>query len=373
MKNTIFFDEAGNTGPNLLDQNSSVFTMASVDMEENEASAILDDFKQLYPFQGAELKGKNYVGRTIKNREINFLLDKLENKYALTLCYKHYFLCIYMFEYLLEPIVSGFNSILYATEFNKFFVNQLYVDVVADKEAREFSEIFFKMMKSNSPTQFLDAVIDKGLSIQTVDSPCHQLAELANSDRAALIAELNSIEQNSNILRWAMDPTITSFFGHISYWGQKKSEINIVYDQSKQVSDFKESYNSMVNGQPTLIDLGLKQIPIGAKLGSEICEKDSKDSCGIQLADFVASITRWAFESFSHPDSINIRSKLAKHFIDNVIVPKAETYNPELPENKPLFAMLVHMVECVRSGQQVTNDVGQIYYLAKMAVENGEI
>lgn len=61
---TIYFDESGFTGYNLLDPNQPIFTIASADIDERNAEEILrDSFPE---YQGAEFKFSNVWGS--KNR-----------------------------------------------------------------------------------------------------------------------------------------------------------------------------------------------------------------------------------------------------------------------------------------------------------------
>jgi hypothetical protein len=71
---TIYCDESGNTGNELLDLNQEHFVYASVALEPREAELICTKLKSRNRLQGAELKGKNLLGHERGRRAIDELI-----------------------------------------------------------------------------------------------------------------------------------------------------------------------------------------------------------------------------------------------------------------------------------------------------------
>jgi hypothetical protein len=61
---TIYFDESGFTGNDLLNDDQPVFVYASVAIEPSQAEDIIAEMISRFRLQGDELKGSNLVGHT---------------------------------------------------------------------------------------------------------------------------------------------------------------------------------------------------------------------------------------------------------------------------------------------------------------------
>ena len=58
---TIYFDESGFTGNNLLNLNQPAFVYASVAIDPQNASHLHSELVSRFQLQGKEMKGKNLV------------------------------------------------------------------------------------------------------------------------------------------------------------------------------------------------------------------------------------------------------------------------------------------------------------------------
>jgi len=124
---TIYFDESGFTGNNLLNPNQPAFVYAGIAIDPDGASRLHTEVVSRFNIRSRELKGKNLV-RTGKGREaISWLLSECRGIACIAISNKNYALAGKFYEYIFEPILQPQNSLFYAVGFHKFIANLLYV------------------------------------------------------------------------------------------------------------------------------------------------------------------------------------------------------------------------------------------------------
>ena len=88
---TLFFDESGYTGNNMLDQNQPVFTLATLDIQNCEARELLENSFQDY--SGAEFKFIK-IGAQKRYREdilrFSEKIGKLKKRIFICVCEKNF-------------------------------------------------------------------------------------------------------------------------------------------------------------------------------------------------------------------------------------------------------------------------------------------
>lgn len=121
---TIYFDESGNTGPNLLDPQQKFFSVGSTDLNESEAHAILArhfpnhigtdiKFKKLFrdPSNHADLIR---FAETVGQQPLRFFCLLMDKKFAL--------LCR-LFDWLVEPVFRKQGRDWYKNDYAASFMN----------------------------------------------------------------------------------------------------------------------------------------------------------------------------------------------------------------------------------------------------------
>lgn len=88
---SVFFDESGYTGPDILNSQSPLFSLASVTISEQEAEKIVKSIIKSHRLQCTELKGKILCGKNPKVESILDFLAAIEGRYAISLCEKKCF------------------------------------------------------------------------------------------------------------------------------------------------------------------------------------------------------------------------------------------------------------------------------------------
>src|SRR5271157_4905329 len=103
---TIYCDESGFSGNNLLDREQEYFVFASLAMEPEEARCIVDQATRDFRLQGNELKGSRLLRTPQGQRAISLVIKKAASRAKMVIHLKKYALASKFFEYIFEPALS---------------------------------------------------------------------------------------------------------------------------------------------------------------------------------------------------------------------------------------------------------------------------
>jgi hypothetical protein len=148
----IACDEAGHTGPDLLDKDQRYFAYASVAITDAEASEIIQEARATYPVQMAELKASRLMGSRQGRRLMVALLKAIEGRYIVTVNDKLLALCGWFFEYIYEPVYQADPSLLYQKDLHRFVAMYAWLWMTDNEsQARQTIEQFQRYMRSRDP------------------------------------------------------------------------------------------------------------------------------------------------------------------------------------------------------------------------------
>ena len=123
----VYFDESGYTGSNFLDPEQPVFTVASIDIEESEARAIL---KASFPkYQGKEFKFTRIFRRPRHRLGLVAFAEQLSrvvNRILIYNCDKKFTALVKAVDVLVEPILHDHGWDFYAGGYNLRYVNMFH-------------------------------------------------------------------------------------------------------------------------------------------------------------------------------------------------------------------------------------------------------
>lgn len=124
---TIYFDESGQTGTNLLDQDQPFFAIGSTDFNELEADALLR--RHFGGRQGKELKANRLLGQVRGRREYLAFLKELGSQPE-RVCgariHKRFTVVAKMVDHLVEPFMRDQGYDFYAGDYAARFANTTY-------------------------------------------------------------------------------------------------------------------------------------------------------------------------------------------------------------------------------------------------------
>lgn len=291
---TIYCDEAGNSGERLLDAEQPHFVLVSNDFGTEEATSLLSHVQSP---QGAEPKFKTLRKSADGiNRLIRFLSDpRLDNSRLVIHCFdKRFMVVTKMVDLVIETLQHEMGIDLYKGGANLAMSNMMHfcLPVFCGKEATEkLLGTFVNLIRSRTD-EVVDAyyVAAKEAMEASVDSDFRNLLG-PFADRDLFHTWFNGIGPN------VLEPAIPALFSQIGAWGARKSDrFRVVHDKSKPILATQSQFEQMMamSGEPSLVvgyDRRKFHFPLRA---TSLEQGDSKEYPQIQVSDLcVGAVARF--------------------------------------------------------------------------------
>jgi hypothetical protein len=324
---TIFLDECGYTGQNLLDTEQPVFTLASLCLSESDCHDLKVNF--FSNVQSEELKYTSLSRRPRQQEMILKFLRELSTKPNLvkfTLAHKQFVLITKMVEMLVEPACYEDGIDLYDKGANISLSNLLFYALPTFGDKAFFDTLlkhFQDMMRSRTKEAY-----DTFFEFIFRNNYSEDLDELLNFFRISHVKIGRNLLESKDHLDISVSLTLTL----MSLWRQDVEEdIVLIHDASSAMAKEKQIWEMIVDPDLSPITVGYDrrtvQFPIGL---TKTCSEDSKKWAGLQLADILAgSFTRcirWMNEGR------DVKDKFGKELMD--VMGEAFTCFPIAPEMK---------------------------------------
>jgi hypothetical protein len=298
---TIFLDECGYTGQNLLDLDQPIFTLASLNLSETDCQELKNTF--FSNVQSTEIK-YSYLSResrpNYRQREmiLGFLRELSQNPDSVkfSLAYKQFVLVTKIVEMLIEPVCYENGIDLYDRGGNIGFANLLFYTLPVFGGVDFFNTLlknFQDMMRlrtKESYQTFFNQVFTKNAS--------KELDGILNFFRESHLQfgyELLETKDHLNI-------TVTCTLALMNFWRQEiDDDIILIHDNSSAMAKERAIWDAIVDPNLPSIKVGYDrrkmQFPIRVV---RTCPEDSKNWAGLQLADILAGAftrhARWLTE-----------------------------------------------------------------------------
>lgn len=308
---TIAFDEAGNTGQNLLDKSQPIFTLASVNFSEDE----LDELFGIFNTNSEELHFIKLRKRPKTQKQLiefcdHELIDFSKVKYSLSS--KRYAAAAQIIDQLFEPVMYDLGVDIYKFGMNIGLVNSLYtfLNVSWNRDlAEELLSNFVDMMKTKSELCI-------GTFYSTLEKLYHSVDEKQQPILIPILASKFQIASIlGNVFKYTIDLTYPAFSVLCNLWYRElKSEFNIIHDNSKQIKYWQElieftSNKDYMEEREVGYDSRTMIYPLKFK---ELKLVDSKEHRQIQIADLVASSTTFVLKNLMEAKQDDFTSELLK-------------------------------------------------------------
>ncbi len=297
MKNIpkIYFDEAGNTGANLLDHEQPFFVLASNNFSNEEIEKLVN----LFQIQSNELhfvtlrKYPKY-----QKQLINFLNDDLINsaKVKYSLIDKRYISIANMVDLLIEPVLYDAEIDIYKNGLNIAYSNMLYIGGQSIWNGIQFELMlsnFVKMMrnKTEESTEDFYSLLSHLYKSSTQD--WKKLLEPIMESKN----QIESIFESAH--KYSIDPCFPALVVLCDLWYKELGkDFDILHDNSKQIQFWEEmiqfiSDKSKMDEMEVGFDYRTMTFPL--KINS-LQLIDSKNYKGIQISDIIASSITYALK-----------------------------------------------------------------------------
>lgn len=366
---TLYFDESGFTGNDLLSPNQTVFSYASVESSQEESENFVKYLLNKYHVQNGEIKSSKLLRGNKGKRLIDEVLEHYEGRFKVMICHKKFALSAKFFEYIFEPALSRSNSLFYGVNFHMFISNMLYLELfLKHQNAEDIFSDFSQLMREGKLEEL--KVLFKG---SNEDEPTFLklITEFAILNKEAVISELSTLE-GTMTGKWILDLTNTSLFSLLGEWGEEYEELVAYCDKSKPLDDDQDIFNAMV-GRKDKVYMNYEDFkaPITFNLKEPLNLVDSKEYYGIQIADAIAGAFAYAFDDNKHEDKYKLKWKKMgeTHLSKTNLFPDISYLNMAIPEVQLNTILLRELLNRSQKGTSLTENMGSYINFIKMQLE----
>ena len=288
----LAFDEAGNTGENLLDPAQPVYSLGAVldrgDAEKTVANALSGR-------QAGELKFSGLRKRTSGQRVVVelFTSGALNRETArVSIAHKPWMVDAKMVDLLVEPYFKrrGHSALMYASQMHLNMADALYFEAprtVGPQLWRSFQEAFVALLRD-----FSDATVARYLTVlKLVRAACTQ--DPLSAVFAAMVDTPGALEDEVRAEIDQLDPALSTVVEQIGAWSDRLDEpFTVVHDDAKVVKRWAHEIDRFSDPgiTPTTVDFGVAEIRLPFKAGN-LTFTASERTPAIQLADALAGAT----------------------------------------------------------------------------------
>jgi hypothetical protein len=309
-------DEAGHTGPDLLQKDQRMFAFGSVAISDAEAFEIIQKARTENPVQMPELKASKLLVTERGKKLIGTLLTAIEGRYVVSINDKLLALCGWFFEYIYEPVFQDNPRLLYEKNFHRFIAMYTYLWMTdPSSDAERAIEQFQKYMRSRDPKDapFLFDNPRPPLSDNGTEHPFESVLRFAYGYRDIITADnakLNTLLPDAG--RWTLDLSASGLWSHLNHWGRTGKLLSVRCDASKPLQAIASKFTGDDN-DPAIRQARMKHNPepLGWKL----------------LEPIVAGTTATLFAN-GLPGCDVIVESISRHGHPHSILPDTEVIDP---------------------------------------------
>lgn len=285
----IYFDEAGNTGQNLLDENQPLYVLVSHNFSIEEAESILSPLET----NSSEVHFKNLKKYPKYQKPIWEILNNPLIKYnRIKIAYynKKYALCAHLVDQLVETTFYNLGLEYYESGLNIMYAQSLYLQAHLFESKAEYIELlgrFQKMIRKKDSESIISFYSKANEIFDNIEK---------ESEKKFFFPILKSKDYIDHILasinKFSIDLALPSLTILSDVWYKNENvSIKIIHDDSKQVQFWKDFIIFMSKHiSEKKVDVGFDDRKMTFPLQIDSIEMvDSKNHVQIQLSDLIAS------------------------------------------------------------------------------------
>jgi hypothetical protein len=326
-------DEAGHTGPDLLQEDQRMFAFSSVAIGDAEAFEIISKARADHPVQMPELKASKLLSTDRGRKIIAASVAAMDGRYIVSVNDKLLALCAWFFEYIYEPVYKDNPRLLYEKNFHRFVAMYTWLWMTdPSSDARHSIEQFQKYMRSRDPDDapFLFNNPRPPLSEKGAEHPFESVLRFAYGYRDIITADnasLNTMLPDAG--RWALDLSAAGMWSHLNHWGRTGKLLSVRCDSSKPLQAIASEFTGD-DSDPGIRQARMKHNPepLGWKLLEPVSFADSRNHPAIQLADIVAGTTIALFTNGLPSGCDAIVENINRHVHPHSILPDMDQIDP---------------------------------------------
>jgi len=363
MAQTVYCDEAGFTGNNLLDREQPYFAFATVAMQPGEAARVVERVIGEYGIRGTELKFSKLAKFHRGTQAISFVLASCADTALASVLHKRYCLATLFFEHIFEPILAEQNSLFYTCGLHRFVSNLLYFEALADEgQAGAVLEAFQRVIREHDASAASTIFPTRGLD-QEYSAVLRDIEAFFVIHREAIAKDIAEHSGDEPLYSWMLDLTLSSFYALLTMWGERYPGLVVYCDESKPLMDMRKTIDMMV-GRTDKAEVyfeGKKQSLI-FNLAEPVHYVSSRDHPGVQLADIFASALAYCMRAPGDDLARTWMKQLAKSITEFSVLP--DPHIVDLREERAFVSALVLHELVDRSAKNVSLFDGMPAFIA---------
>lgn len=292
---TIYLDESGNTGSNLLDANQPVFTLASCMFSNEESQKLLElvDSKSPHEAHFKNLRrrksGQDGIVRLMSNK----LLDLRNVKISIFL--KEFMITAKIVDILIEHVMHLKGEDLYLNGRNIALSNMLYycLPTFFDSDLVQNMYQCFVVMIREQDQESIDNFYQ---SVENVRKSSSDDKYNGNID-LILDTKIFVYDALKNIDKSFLDPSIPALFSHCVLWGEDYPKgFHIIHDDSHSIEKQRLLFAQFMDWTQAEVELGYDRRKYKLPLKGKSFKFASSDQHSqLQVSDIIASsFSYWA-------------------------------------------------------------------------------
>jgi len=301
---TIFLDESGFTGQDLLNSEQPVFTIATLNYSETTCQQLKSNF--FNTVRSAELKHSALRRSPRQQRMVLAFLDELSRNVEsikISVVHKRYALTAKLVDLVVEPAAHEDGINFYKDDAAHTFANLLYyvLPTIGGKDFYEgLLQRFQNMLRAldrESYVRFFQPLFEEeypdeiDLLLGAIRA-CHLNIGYDLLSRIKISYDLASLASTG-----PLDVGLTSTLGLMMKWrAQLSDHITLIHDNSSRMANDVHIWQALVNPNVPAAVFGDDQRRwVFPNVIEETLLKSSRDWDGLQLADILAgATTHWA-------------------------------------------------------------------------------
>lgn len=323
----ISCDEAGFTGPKMLDDDQPVFAYTAIDLTPEDAAAIVAATRQKYRVQAPELKARGLRKRGNWSDIALDIAGQCEGRALIMVCDKRLNLGGKAFEYLFEPVLQANNTLFYRHNLHRFVMHGLYGALYKTGEPphqiAEELQAFMRSFKPEDAPKLFAASQAREESSVILDC----VLRFARGYAATIAAESQTLQPEQSLTgKWTLDLTTTALFSlTLQGWGLRYPSIELLCDDSKPLKDMAHVFDGWIGrtDRPAITD-GRRETPIGMNLAGPMRFGSSLDHPTIQIADVLSGASADFIRRKDEREFAAFGPWLEQHLHPNHLLPDPE-------------------------------------------------
>jgi hypothetical protein len=292
---TIYYDESGNTGSNLLDANQPVFTLASCRFSEDDSKKLIALLESNSPNEAhfknlrRRKSGQDGVVRLMSSNLLNLETVKVN------VFHKEFMVVTKIVDLLIEHMMHLSGEDLYLNGRNIALSNMFFycLPIFCDEDLVKAMYKSFVVMIREQGQEHIDNFYSdvERVKESSTDEEFKRDIDLILATKEFIDDAFNGID------KFALDPSIPALFSHCAQWGEAYPRgFHIIHDDSHSIERQRLLFAQFMDWTQDDIELGYDRRKYNLPLkGRSLKFASSDDHLQLQVADIIASsFSYWA-------------------------------------------------------------------------------